>query len=70
MGSGNKTLVFAMYDNEKLKALQSETVNFDENNEKIIMLPKQWQKGKDIRYKAFLWNSLYNMSTDCPAAEL
>lgn len=70
MGSGIKTLVFAMYDNEKLKALQSETVNFDENNEKIIMLPKQWQKGKNIKYKAFLWNSLYDMSTDCPAAEL
>lgn len=64
-GSGIKTLILAMYENEQLKDLRIETVDFGAEKEKTVVLPVEWKKTENIRYKAFLWNSLEDIRPLC-----
>lgn len=67
---GEKKLILAMYENEKLKDLRIIPISFDTEKEITAAVPMEWQKTENISYKAFLWNSISEMSPECPAAEL
>ena len=40
--SGIKQLIITMSENEELKDFYVESINFDENKEKIVTLPSGW----------------------------
>lgn len=66
---GTKQLIIARYEDDKLLDLQIIPVNFDKEKEQSVALPVKWEKENNIRFKAFLWNSLPEMLPECPAAE-
>ena len=68
-GSGTKTLILAMYEKERLKAWRIETVNFDTEREKTVMLPPGWEQEENVCFKAFLWNGMSDILPICPSAE-
>ena len=58
-----------MSENEELKDFYVESINFDENKEKIVTLPSGWIRIENIRYKAFLWDNFENISPECSEIE-
>lgn len=67
--SGIKQLIITMSENEELKDFYVESINFDENKEKIVTLPSGWIRIENIRYKAFLWDNFENISPECSEIE-
>lgn len=68
--SGKKQLILARYENEQLSDVRIVSVDFDNGKEQTVTVPAEWKKENNIRFKAFLWNSLPEMLPECPAAEL
>ena len=66
---GIKQLIITMSENEELKDFYVESINFDENKEKIVTLPSGWIRIENIRYKAFLWDNFENISPECSEIE-
>lgn len=67
--SGIKQLIITMSENEELKDFYVESINFDENKEKIVTLPSGWIRIENICYKAFLWDNFENISPECSEIE-
>lgn len=68
--NGKKELILAKYENDLLLDMRIVPVDFDNKKEQTVAVPAEWKKEKNIRFKAFLWNSLSEMSPECAAAEL
>ena len=66
--SGKKQLILVRYENERLSDMRIVSVDFDNGKEQTVTA--EWEKENNIRFKAFLWNSLPEMLPECPAAEL
>ena len=64
------TAILAKYENDLLLDMRIVPVDFDNKKEQTVSVPAEWKKEKNIKFKAFLWNSLSEMSPECAAAEL
>ena len=63
--TGEKYVIFAEYEGEKLKRTAIVPVTFNEPGEKTILLPSGWTKTTANALRAFFWNSLEDIRPLC-----
>lgn len=63
--TGEKYVIFAEYEGEKLKRTAIVPVTFNEPGGKTILLPSGWTKTTAKALRAFFWNSLEDIRPLC-----
>lgn len=67
---GLRHLVLAYYEDDIMKDIYIETIDFNTLKEKIISMPKEWKRTENTLYKAFLWDKRNDLKPLSQAAEL